>query len=700
MAKEQNEQDISHLRQEAEAQLVQMQLKRNAADSREVLLHELQVHQIELEMQNETLRQAHIDMEESRDRYVDLYDFAPVGYLTISQDGTISGANLTAATLFKVARKELIRRRFDNFIMIDERDRWYLFYLGVVQHSEMQTIELRMLRGDGTDWYAQLDCVKEGAQHEHPMVRITLTDNTERKQVARTLAEAKVLAESEEKFRKITESAQDAIIIMGADRRISCWNASAEAIFGHTAKEALGQELHALIAPPEANAAFLGAAAHFQDSGEGPVIGKTIELIALRKGGDTFPVELSLSATRFDGQWNAIGIVRDITERKQAQIELSHANRALATLSEVNCNLVHAKNEDELLQAICQGIVKHGYRRAWVGYVQHDANESVKVMASAGHEGPPDGTQPDWAERSMTLADAAIHSGETQVCQDISCDLPAFPWREDTIRYGLMSCIVLPLKNTDETVFGILHVYAAEARAFIPAEVTLLEEMAADMAFGVQTLRTRHERDMAQEKNRQQLLQLQENLDDTVRTIATIVEMRDPYTAGHQARVADLATAIARELGLPDEQTHAIHLAGMVHDVGKIQVPSEILSKTGKISAIELLFIRSHAQAGYDILKNIHFPWPIAQMVLQHHERMDGSGYPQGLKGDAILPEARILAVADVIEAMSSHRPYRPELGVEAALEEIVLMRGTHYDPPAVDACVALFSVRGYILPK
>jgi HD-GYP domain-containing protein (c-di-GMP phosphodiesterase class II) len=245
-------------------------------------------------------------------------------------------------------------------------------------------------------------------------------------------------------------------------------------------------------------------------------------------------------------------------------------------------------------------------------------------------------------------------------------------------------------------VFGILNVYTAETNAFIPAEVALLEEMAGDLAFGVHSLHTRHERDLALEKNQQQLVQLQDNLEDTVRAIATIVEMRDPYTSGHQVRVAEVAAAIAKQMRLPDEQVHAIHLAGVVHDLGKIQIPAEILSKPGKLSDLEYLLIKTHPQAGYDILKGIDFPWPIAQMVLQHHERMDGSGYPQGLEGDQIILGARILSVADVVEAMSSHRPYRPGLGVETALEEITRTRGMYYDPQVVDACLALFREQHY----
>ncbi|HET7833259.1 MAG TPA: HD domain-containing phosphohydrolase [Gallionella sp.] len=186
------------------------------------------------------------------------------------------------------------------------------------------------------------------------------------------------------------------------------------------------------------------------------------------------------------------------------------------------------------------------------------------------------------------------------------------------------------------------------------------------------------------------------SLIDSVTALAATVEMRDPYTAGHQRRVAQLAVAIAEELQLPAEQVEGIRLASVVHDIGKIRVPAEVLSKSVPLTPLEFSFIREHPQNGYDILKSIDFPWPIAQIVLQHHERLDGSGYPNALKGDQILLEARIIAVADVVEAMMSHRPYRPALGLDAALEEITRNRGGLYEPAVVDVCLKLFREHGY----
>lgn len=193
---------------------------------------------------------------------------------------------------------------------------------------------------------------------------------------------------------------------------------------------------------------------------------------------------------------------------------------------------------------------------------------------------------------------------------------------------------------------------------------------------------------------------LRATLLDSITALAGIVELRDPYTAGHQRRVAELAAAVAKQLALPEEQIECIRLASAVHDVGKILIPAEILVKPGRLSELEFALIKEHAQAGYDILKAIDFPWPIARIVQQHHERLDGSGYPQGLKGDAILLEARVIGVADVVEAMKSHRPYRSGLGIGAALEEIERHRGRLYDPRVVDACLTLFREHGFVMPS
>ncbi|MGA2159028.1 MAG: PAS domain S-box protein [Dehalococcoidia bacterium] len=196
------------------------------------------------------------------------------------------------------------------------------------------------------------------------------------------------------------------------------------------------------------------------------------------------------------------------------------------------------------------------------------------------------------------------------------------------------------------------------------------------------------------------LERINSTLEGTIEAIAMMSELRDPYTAGHQKMVTQLAMAIAVEMGLSEEQIRALRVAGLLHDVGKVYVPSEILSKPGKLSELERGLAKTHASASYDIVKAIKFPWPVCRIIIQHHERLDGSGYPKGIKGDEIIPEARILAVADVVEAMTSHRPYRPALGIDKALEEITMHRGVLYDENVVDACVTLFKERGFKFPE
>jgi putative nucleotidyltransferase with HDIG domain len=185
----------------------------------------------------------------------------------------------------------------------------------------------------------------------------------------------------------------------------------------------------------------------------------------------------------------------------------------------------------------------------------------------------------------------------------------------------------------------------------------------------------------------------------TVEVATSLGELRDPYTAGHERRVGAIAAAIGAELGFDSNRQEGLRVAGHLHDIGKISIPSEILSKPGRLSATQLKLIQEHAQSGYDVLHRVEFPWPVAQIARQHHERMDGSGYPQGLRGEAILFEARIMAVADVLEAMSSHRPYRAGLGLDKALQEIERGSGTAYDAVAADACLKLFRDKNYALP-
>jgi PAS domain S-box-containing protein/putative nucleotidyltransferase with HDIG domain len=324
--------------------------------------------------------------------------------------------------------------------------------------------------------------------------------------------------ESDEIFRVINDTVNDAIIMADGNSKILYWNKAAEKIFGYSAEKIIGRTLQETIIPKKYQEAHSDCMDKFKNSDDGIVGGKTMEFSAIRKGGTEFPIEMSLSSVKRKGQWQAVSIIRDITERKQAE-------------------------------------------------------EKEKI--------------------------------------------------------------------------------------------------------GVEKLKL--------------------SLDGIINALALTVEQRDPYTAGHQQRVSKLACAIAGEMGIPVDQIEGIRMAGIIHDIGKMHIPTEILCRPGKLTKDEFNIVRSHAQVGYDILKGIEFPWPVADIVHQHHEKMDGSGYPMGLSNGDILMEARILCVADVVEAMASHRPYRPALGMDMALEEISKGKGIHFDANVVDACLTVIKEKEFV---
>jgi HD-GYP domain-containing protein (c-di-GMP phosphodiesterase class II) len=246
-----------------------------------------------------------------------------------------------------------------------------------------------------------------------------------------------------------------------------------------------------------------------------------------------------------------------------------------------------------------------------------------------------------------------------------------------------------------ETVRGRIDVGYLEERPavdegpFLKEERMLIDALAERLGhvFG---------RKQGEEQLQYTLEKLRKSMRTTIQVMVSTVEARDPYTSGHQVRAAGLARAIATEMGLSPDKIDGLRMAGSIHDIGKISIPAEILSKPTKLSELEFAMIKEHAQRGYELLKNVESPWPLAEIVHQHHERMDGSGYPRHLKGEKILIEARILTVADVVEAMASHRPYRPGLGIDAALNEIERHRGTFYDDAVAAACLKLFREKGF----
>jgi PAS domain S-box-containing protein/putative nucleotidyltransferase with HDIG domain len=388
----------------------------------------------------------------------------------------------------------------------------------------------------------------------------------------------------------------------------------------------------------------------------------------------------------------SLHILSDITEQTKAKLHFIRLNRMYRTISRCNQVLVRTGDELELAHEMCRVLVEEGgFCAAWVGYAETSGAKCIRPTAAVGIDpGEIEAMKLTWEDNEVGHGPmaSAIRTGEIVASRDILIDPRWAHWNEPARRLGFSTATAIPLR-VNGFVLGGLEIFAAEADAFAPDMLELLAELAGDLAFGIGNLRSRAERLGILEK-------LELSLDHAVTAIAATVEMRDPYTAGHQRRVAKLAAAIATEMGLPDDQVQGLHMACVVHDIGKIHVPAEILSSPAKLSEAEFAIIKTHPQAGWEILKGIDFPWPVAEIVYQHHEKLDGSGYPRGLKGDEILLEARILMVADVVEAMTSHRPYRPGFGIFPALQEISRNKGKLYDATTVEACMRVFMEKDY----
>lgn len=416
--------------------------------------------------------------------------------------------------------------------------------------------------------------------------------------------------------------------------------------------------------------------------------------------GETF-LSRSFFVRDTDNQYQySVHILEDITVRQHMEAALRKENRAYRTVSQSNQALIHAEEEGQLLQEICDTITGiGGYRLAWVGFKRDDLTKNIEPKGYSGiSEEELIAQHLSWHGDFVNDCAApcqAILTGQPHMIGNVleASDFPKLQASAQCLSFA--SLLALPLHDEGQ-VFGVLTICAAEPDAFDDREIKLLSELADDISYGTVALRTRAERAQAEHERLRMLQRLDATLSNTVQAMGNLLEVRDPYTAGHQQRVARLATALGEEMHLSEERLHALTIASTLHDIGKIYVPAEILSKPGKLNNIEMSLVKTHPEVGHKILKPIDFPWPVAEIVLQHHEHLDGSGYPYGLVGDDILLEARILTVADVVESLSSHRPYRPTMGLETALEELSRLRGSFYDPQVVDACMALFKRKGY----
>ncbi len=414
-----------------------------------------------------------------------------------------------------------------------------------------------------------------------------------------------------------------------------------------------------------------------------------------RKDERLVPVQIWCSDTlRLDVRRIAILEFRDITARLQDRRQAAAQNWALSAFSAAALALGRAGSEEDLLQSICEAIThESAYALAYVSVAEENVDKTIRFHGISGKAMQYlEGLRLSWAENHQDghgPSGICIRSQQIYRLDDVE-SAPSFArWRQRAREFGLRSVVAVPLL-VEGSWRGALTVFSANSGAFENEPVQVFQRLGEQIVHGILALRHKELLDTERLNLERSQRRLTEALTASVAALVTAMETRDPYTAGHESRVADLVVGIGREMGLDGERLQGMRLAAMVHDIGKIAVPSEILTKPTQLSLAEFALVKAHPETGYMILKDVPFTWPIAVMVRQHHEKLDGSGYPLGLKGEDILLESKIMAVADIVEAMASNRPYRLSLGLEAALAEVERQAGTTLDADVVRICVSL----------
>ena len=563
------------------------------------------------------------------------------------------------------------------------------------------------------------------------------------------------------RYQAVTTSATDAFVTSDAAGRIVGWNPSAERLFGYAETEAIGQPL-TLLMPQRFQDRHLEGMQRVQSGGERHFIGKTVELAGRRKDAGEFPLELSLAEWSVAGGRFFTGIMRDISERKKFEeglklsralidqsneaievvdpdtfrfldvnqkgcLDLGYSREELLSLSVFDIDPVFdrptAMEMVKSLRKSGSNIIESRHRRkdgsefpveVSLGYIQLDRDYVLSIARDITERKRAEDALRAAEEQFRGLVEQSIagiyiiQDGKFAYVNPRFAEIFGYASIDELIGRESLSLVVekdrgvvLDMRRRIEggvqsMSYGFTAVRKGGALIEVGVHSARATHMGRPAVIGL--LQDISEKKRAEEQIRRYVAQIENAFMNTVRVVTNLGEMRDPYRAGHERRVGELAAAIGAELGFDEQRILGLRVAGYLHDIGTIAAPAEILSKPGKLSSIEFKLIQGHSQAGYDVLKNVEFPWPVAEIALQHHERMDGSGYPQGLKGEAILLEARILAVADVVEAMASHRPYRAALGIEAALAEIERGRASAYDAEVADACLRLFRDRRYQL--
>ena len=457
------------------------------------------------------------------------------------------------------------------------------------------------------------------------------------------LREESLKAQKSERFlRDVLQTTPSAVFTVDPDRIITSWNRMAEKITGYGAAEVLGKKCNVIDSPTCGEGCRL-----FDDRVEKP--GEYRECIIICKDGKELTTLKNFNLLFGSAEEITGGVESfiDITDRKQSEEALQESEKKYRDIVENAKEGIFQRQSERFLTV----------NRAFADILGYECPEEVIETVTTNMAAQLFVCPEEYAKLSEVLAARGY-------VQNFEVEL----YRKDCSRIWVSLSMQAVRDRQGQWLYnqGIFE------------DIMLKKQM--------------------EEERQQATDRLRRTLSAAIQALATASEARDPYTSGHQQRVADLARAIAVEIGLPTEQIDGLRLASTIHDVGKISVPAEILSMPRKLTALEFSLVKTHFQKGYEILKDIEFPWPIARMVLEHHEKMDGSGYPQGLTGDKLLLASRIIAVADVVEAMASHRPYRPGLGIDAALEEITVNRGILYDAEIVAVCLKLFRNGGYQL--
>jgi len=393
----------------------------------------------------------------------------------------------------------------------------------------------------------------------------------------------------------------------------------------------------------------------------------------------------------------------ELKRREAVEEDLRRYAKRLEILREIDCAILEAQSPTAVAEIALDGLRNMVHAaRASVTTIDPDTGDAT-VLAVRSSSDHPTMLLGEVFPASTLGGVEVLASGKTYRVDDLREVSPANPNQGKLLEGGILSLFVVPLRAKGGLI-GTLNVGFEETNAVTESTLQSASELANQLAIALRQTQMRQELDrhahelersvhdlgVANEEIEASYQRLARALSQTVEALAAASEVRDPYTAGHQRRVTDLAVAIAEKLGLEAFQVEGLRVAGLMHDIGKLAIPSELLSKPSRLTPTEFSLIQTHPEAGQSILRGIEFPWPVTDIVVQHHERLDGSGYPQGLTGDEILKEARILAVADVVEAMASHRPYRPARGIDQALSEIREHAGARYDEDAVTACVEL----------